>query len=153
MRRRLVTLALLAALATLAGCGGGGSDRVRLAASPRDALLDTALTIRATGLEPGARATLHASWRSIGGATWTSSTPVRADSHGTLTLRGAAAIGVLSRMRPPPQEAFRAPYFGVADPQSVGTGGSAARDAAGRADLWAHVLGFLDQLPRAAHRP
>jgi dienelactone hydrolase len=126
MRGRLVTLALLTAIA---GCGGGGHGPVRLTTSPHDALLDAPLTIHATGLDPGSRTTLHASWRSIGGATWRSSTPVRADSHGTVTLRGAAAIGVLTRMRPPAAEAFRAPYFRVAvdkppDPVRLELGGA-----------------------------
>lgn len=105
-----VAVALIAA-----GCGAGGSDGpVRLIVTPRDALLDAPLHIRATGLDPGARATLRASWRSVGGATWTSSTPVRADGHGTVTLTGAAARAVIEPMRPPRAQSFAHPFFAVA---------------------------------------
>jgi dienelactone hydrolase len=49
----------------------------------------------------------------LGGPGGSSSTPVRADAHGTVTLRGAAAIAVIERMRPPRAQSFAHPYFGV----------------------------------------
>jgi dienelactone hydrolase len=115
MGRRLAAGCAVAIALAAAGCGGGGgSGPVRLAVTPRDALLDAPLTISASGLDPGSKTVLRASWRSVGGPDWASSTPETADAHGRLTLRGAAALDVVLRMRPPRAESFQHPYFAVA---------------------------------------
>jgi dienelactone hydrolase len=131
MGRRLAAECTVAVALMAAGCGGGGgSGPVRLTVTPRDALLDAPLAISATGLDPGSRTVLRASWPSSKGPTWSSSTPVTADSHGRLTLQGAAALDVVLRMRPPRAQSFQHPYFGVAldapDPLRLTLGGARA---------------------------
>lgn len=68
---------------------------------PAVGLWDARLAITITHLAPGKRAVLHADTTDDRGRPFTSSTRIRADAYGRVTLRGAAAARVLWSMHPP----------------------------------------------------
>jgi dienelactone hydrolase len=113
--RRIV---VVAALGTLAGCGGGGApDRpVRLTASPSRALVDRPVRVTIAGLGAGQTATLSARWRSFDGTLWGSRVAVRADRRGRVVLRGVDGMRFIWSMRP---LHGHAPFFLTPDGTSV----------------------------------
>jgi dienelactone hydrolase len=96
---RSTSAALAAVALCAAGCGGGGHPTLSaVAGSP---FVDSPVRVDARGLEPHQRVTLGARWRSGAGATWASSTRVRADGGGAIDLHGITGARVLWAMRPP----------------------------------------------------
>jgi pimeloyl-ACP methyl ester carboxylesterase len=99
---------LIASLAS--GCTSHGpAEQVKIDVTPAQALLDTPLAVKVTGLQPGEHATLSASALDAEGVTWRSSATFAASSAGTVTttrrpLSGsyddADPMGLIDRMRP-----------------------------------------------------
>jgi dienelactone hydrolase len=99
MRDRVRWLALAAV--SVAGCAGShGTGRVRIAVHADSPLADSPVRVEVRGLRAGEEARLDASWLSLGGVVWASSTPLHADAHGTATLRGLDGMRFLWAMRP-----------------------------------------------------
>jgi pimeloyl-ACP methyl ester carboxylesterase len=102
MARMLALAAAAVALLCVAmGCGGSGSARPRLVATPASGLWGAPLRIELSDLAPHAHATLRARTRDARGTTFTSNTPVTADVSGRVVLRGDAALRVLWTLTPP----------------------------------------------------
>jgi len=63
-------------------------------------LADSPVDVDVRGLRAGERATLHARRREQDGTLWVSSTPLHADAHGRVVLRGVDGTRFLWRMLP-----------------------------------------------------
>jgi dienelactone hydrolase len=77
------------AVLAVAGCGGRShGSRASLSVTPARGLADTAVTVRASGLEPHAAVTLRATWTGFRGQRAGATVPLRADGDGRIDLHG-----------------------------------------------------------------
>ncbi len=90
----VATAALLAAVATVTGCGSGTAAalHVRLDAGPAVAALVTPIHVTVSGLPPGSVVTVRARAADYEDRTWRSAAKFRASSTGTLDLATAVPL-------------------------------------------------------------
>jgi dienelactone hydrolase len=107
-----VLIALLVAVAGLAGCTGGDRAEVQasMSVSPQTALVDQAVTVSVGGLPAGAKTTVTAKATDAGGTTWSASAQFEATSAGEVSLgqpslggsySGVNPMGLFTLMAPP----------------------------------------------------
>jgi dienelactone hydrolase len=98
-----MSLAVLVAVATVAVAtmavatvavapGEAGLARVALSVSPRDALVDTPVEIRATGLSPRMPVVLRATTKDAYGKTWTSRIRYQTNTRGTVDTQSSMRL-------------------------------------------------------------
>jgi dienelactone hydrolase len=98
--RLVAVAAVVATAASVAGCGDHAAPaRVTLRARAASPLADAPVELDVRDLRGGQSVVLTARWRSFDGGEWVSRTPLRADSHGSVTLRGVAGMRFLWAMR------------------------------------------------------
>ena len=117
VRQLRVLIALVVAVAGLAGCTRGGDrERVQAAISvtPQAALVDQPVAVRVQGLPAGARTTITAKAEDTDGITWSATAQFQATSAGEMSLgqpslggsyTGVNPMGLFTLIAPPPDSA------------------------------------------------